>query len=164
MAALIIAVFWLGFTMVDLPLSLVKMKTYALHKSLGVTVLALWLVRVLWRSLAEPTPQALPASPWAHRLAHVIHGVLYLSMASLPLTGWWYNSAAGFPLQVFGLFNLPHLVAADPVMKSIAHNAHVINGWVLLACVGLHVAGALKHHFVDRDVTLVRMLGWGKRP
>jgi cytochrome b561 len=157
MAILMIGLLWLGFTMVAMPLSLVKMKTYALHKSLGVTVLLLVLLRVLWRQ-TERTPEALSASVWQRRLAVLVQGALYAAMVVLPLSGWWYNSAAGFPLQVFGWFNLPHLVEADPAMKSLAHALHVGAVWVLIGALAAHVAGALKHHFIDRDDTFKRMI------
>lgn len=147
--------------MVDMPLSLAKMKTYALHKSLGVTVLAIFLVRFIWRRWGEITPTPLPAPVLAQWLARAVHALLYLAMVAVPLSGWWYNSAAGFPLQIFGLFNLPHLVAADPQIKPIAHAAHMVAIWSMLGLVGLHVAGALRHHFIDRDATLTRMLGFG---
>jgi cytochrome b561 len=159
MAVGFVAAFYLGFTMVLLPLSLTKMKTYALHKSIGMTLLLLGLIRLGWRRWGELTPTPLPAAPWANRLAQAVHGLLYVGMLSLPLTGWWYNSAAGYPVQVFGWFNVPHLGAADPLLKPIAHTAHLLSVWAMLALLGLHVLAALKHHFIDQDSTLRRMLG-----
>lgn len=131
------------------------------HKSIGVTVLALSLARLAWR-LANPAPPLPPAMPgWQVAAARATHIFFYVAMIALPLTGWLMSSASPirFPLTFFGLFPIPYL----PVEQSreMARNwgsAHEILGYATIFVLALHVAGALKHHFIDRDDVLRRML------
>ncbi len=161
-ALLILGMFGLGWWMVDLPISMQAFKTYALHKSIGLSVLALVLLRLIWRALTT-RPRPAVTSRWQARAAQVSHVLLYLLMLALPLSGWLYNSSANFPLQFFGWFNLPALVEPDAVLREWALRAHIWIGWALLALLVLHVGAALKHHFMDRDHTLLAMLPWTGR-
>jgi cytochrome b561 len=145
-----------GYYMVDLPLSAAKMRIYALHKSVGIVVLVLVVARLLWRWL-DRRPTSEPAPVWQQRVAVVVVGLLYGLMFALPLTGWTYNSAAGFPLRWFNLINLPALVAPSPQLKGWAQSAHAVAAVVFLSVIALHALAALKHHFIDRDHTLRRM-------
>lgn len=136
------------------------LKAFALmpaHKAIGISVLALSIARLLWR-LGHPAP-ALPASipAWQRAVSALTHFALYAMMILIPLTGWWFVSAAAQrrPLDWFGLFPIPYL----PVHQAggAMHEAHALLGWAMLALVVLHVAAALKHHLVDRDTVLTRM-------
>ncbi len=155
--ALVLAMAVLGLTMTELPNGIDKIKTYALHKSIGISVLALMLLRLLWRAFAGPTP-TFSGTHWQRRMATLSHGVLYALMLAIPLSGWAFNSASNFALRWFGWFNLPRLVPADPRLKAFFHETHEWLFWVLVAVVVLHAAAALKHHVVDRDEVLMRML------
>jgi cytochrome b561 len=158
MAVLIISLGLVGLYMSDLPNSPQKIKIYALHKSIGLTVLALLLLRLAWR-MADRRPDEVPMPRWQALAARAVHGLLYVLMFALPLSGWLYNSASGYPLQWFSLFNLPSLTGgADPALKGFAHDIHAYGFYVLALALLAHVGGALKHHFIDRDETLVRML------
>ena len=148
---------WLGLTMTDLPLSPEKVRTYALHKSLGLTVLGLTALRLLWRGIAR-TPPALPGPRWQLLAAKFGHLGLYLLLLAVPLSGWLYNSASNFPLQWFGLFNLPALVDGDKATKALAHELHETLFWALMALTAIHAIAALWHHYAKRDDTLRRML------
>lgn len=164
-AALIAAQAGLGWYMTTLKLSPTKFELFALHKSLGITVLALALLRLLWR-LANPTP-SLPGqmSRTERWLAHASHGTLYLLLFAMPVSGYIINSAANFPLEYFGLFPIPNLTAENEPLKNAATEVHETLIWILVGVLALHVAGALKHHFVDRDDVLRRMLpGLKRRP
>ncbi len=108
MALLIITLGCVGLYMADLPNSPDKIKIYALHKSTGLTVLALALLRLAWR-LRDPRPRDVPMPAWQAAAARGVHVALYGLMLVMPLSGWLFNSAAGFPLQWFGLVNLPSL-------------------------------------------------------
>jgi cytochrome b561 len=156
---LIVVMAVLGLTMTDLPNGIDKIKTYALHKSIGITVLALVLLRLLWRLSAGPAPVA-PGPCWQRRVATITHAGLYALMLAIPLSGWAFNSAANFALRWFGWFNLPRLVPADPGLKVFFREAHEWLFWLLVVVVLVHAAAALKHHFVDRDQVLARMLPW----
>ena len=159
MLLLFIAMITIGFYMTDLPLGPRKLKVYALHKSIGLTLLGLAALRLLWR-LGERRPALPPMPVWQARVAAATHVLLYVLMFGIPLTGWLYNSAAGFPLQWFHLVNLPALTATDPGLKSLAKEAHESGVFILITLVLLHAAAALKHHLIDRDGTLRSMLPW----
>lgn len=151
----------LGLTMGDLPLGLAKLKVYALHKSLGLTVLALTALRLLWR-LTGRVPRALPGAPrWQAALASATHGALYFLLLAVPLTGWRYNSVSGFPLQWFGMLRLPALGATDLAAKHAAKDWHELLFYALATLVAVHAVAALGHHYLWRDDTLRRM--WFRR-
>jgi len=147
----------LGWYMTGLPPDVHKVRMYALHKSIGLTLLALAVFRLCWRAV-ERRPALPPMPLWQARAAGATHVALYALMFTIPLSGWLYNSAAGFPLRWFGLVHLPALAASNPALKSLAHAIHQTAVWVLLVLVALHVAAALRHHFVDHDRTLARMV------
>ena len=161
-AVLILVMAWLGLTMGDLPNGPDKIATYALHKSLGLSILALVALRLLWRLYAG-APAPLAGTPrWQERIAALTHLALYALLLAMPLSGWLLNSAAGFPLQWFGLFNLPALAGRDEALHALAGQVHELLFWALAALVVLHAAAALHHHLFLRDATLARMLprGW----
>jgi len=162
-AALLVAMAYLGLSMTELPNGIDKLKTYALHKSLGITLLALGLLRLLWRWRAGATPHA-PGPPWQRRAAQATHAALYGLLLAIPLSGWAFNSAANFALRWFGWFNLPRLVPVDPVLKALFRETHEWLFWILAALVLAHVAAALKHHYIDRDEVLTRMLWRSRKP
>ena len=147
-----------GFVMQELPNSPTKIEVYALHKSFGLTLLALTVLRLLWRLVAG-TPAPVPGTPrWQQVAAQASHGALYAILLAMPLSGWLYNSASGFPLKWFGLFSLPKLSGYDADVKAFALGMHE---WLFIALaivVSVHAAAALKHHYFDRDATLARML------
>lgn len=153
-----------GLTMTGLQTSPFKIQVYALHKSFGLTVLGLTAVRLLWRSFAgRPEPE--PGSPrWQERLAVLIQGAMYALLLAIPLSGWWFNSASGFPLRWFGLVALPKLGGFDPQLKVLARQTHETLFFVLAALVAVHAAAALWHHYRLRDRTLSRMLPMIKDP
>jgi cytochrome b561 len=135
-------------------------KLFFLHKPIGIIVLALSVVRLLWRAghPAPPLPATVPL--WNRVLARATQWLLYAAMILMPLSGWVFTSAAvkRRPLS-FGLFDVPPLpVPQTDAVGDPWYKGHVIGGWILLALVVLHVAGALKHRFVDRDATLDHML------
>jgi cytochrome b561 len=163
MLALFVAIVAVGYYMTDLPLGPRKLKIYALHKSVGLTLFALALLRLLWR-LGERRPTAPPMPAWQARVAGLTHVLLYVLMFAVPLSGWLYNSATGFPLQWFHLVNLPALTSADPALKALAKEAHETGVALLIALAALHAAAALRHHFIDRDRTLLGMLRGGEAP
>lgn len=153
-----------GLLMQELPNSPTKIEVYALHKSFGLTVLALTLLRMLWRLFAG-TPAPVPGTPaWQRFAAQASHGALYVILLAMPLSGWLYNSASGFPLKWFGLFGLPKLSGYDPDVKAFALSMHEWLFYALLAIVFVHAAAALKHHYFDRDATLARMTPGLKPP
>ncbi len=163
MLALFLAIFPLGLYMADLPLGVHKLRLYALHKSIGLTLLALALLRFAWR-LLDRRPELPPMPAWQLGVARLTHILLYVLMFAVPVSGWMFNSAAGFPLQWFGLVNLPAIAHSSPSLKQLAHTLHEAGAWLLVALAVLHAAGALTHHFVSRDRTLTLMVPWLRAP
>ena len=160
-AALILVAFPLGVYMHDLPLSPQKLKLYSYHKWIGMTVLLLFVPRILWRITHRP-PAPLPMPAWQHRIAEGTHHLLYLLMFLVPLSGWLMSSAKGFQVVYFGVLPLPDLVAKNEALGDLLLGVHKALNFGLLLLVGLHVAGALKHMIIDRDGTLRRMLPFGQ--
>lgn len=158
MALLIVALMALGFVMTDLPLSPDKLQYYAWHKWAGVTVFMLVWLRLLWRFF-NPAP-AYPASmsAWLQRVAHGGHAVLYGLMIAIPLSGWLLSSAKGVPTVWFGMWPLPDLLEKDKALGQLLHEVHEALNFFLLFLLAGHVAAALKHHWLDRDDILKRML------
>lgn len=148
----------IGLTMEDFANGPDKIRLYALHKSLGITILALVALRLLWRLYAgAPTP--VPGTPaWQRRIAGLTHVAIYALMFALPLSGWVLNSASGFPLQWFGLFNLPHIVERSQDLHALAEDVHELLFWTLMLLVAVHAAAAFYHHLFLGDDTLRRML------
>lgn len=163
-AALIVALGAIGLYMTELTSPVAKIRIYALHKSLGLTLLALVVLRLLWR-WTRPVPGPVPGMSRHLKLAaDGMHGVLYAMMIAMPLTGWLVNSSAGYPLQWFRLFNLPAIAAKDEALNALAKNLHEFGFWLLVALVVGHVGAALYHHLFLGDGTLHRMLPWRRRP
>lgn len=156
LALLIVGTFSLGVYMHELPFSMTRLKLYNWHKWAGVTILTLSALRLLWRLTHRP-PADLPMPRWQSRAAHGAHIALYVLFFAVPLAGWAYSSAAGFPIVLFGVLPLPDFVSPDRALSEIIKPVHATLAWALATVVLLHVAGALKHHFIDRDGLLQRM-------
>jgi len=157
-AALIVAQGAIGLTMVELGMTPTKVRVFALHKSIGLTILALVLLRLAWR-ITQRAPREVPMPHWQLASARLSHFLLYVLILALPFSGWLFNSAANFPLEWFGVFHVPSLTRGlDPVLKAFALRTHVVLFWVLVAVVVIHAAAALWHHFRQRDDVLLRML------
>lgn len=156
MAVLIIGMLIMGFYMEGLPPSPDKGELYGLHKSLGVTILIIVVARFCWRAYSKP-PIVNPKHPrWERGLAAFVHYALYAAAFLMPLSGWGMSSAGGHPVAFFGL-ELPPLVGKDKDLGEFFSASHSVLAWTIITLVSLHVLGALKHQFIDRDGTLLRM-------
>lgn len=156
--ALIITQFVLASKADGLPLGPAKIGVLAQHKSVGMTVFALAVLRVLWR-LFDPAPPLVAGTPrWQRALAHVSHWALHALILITPLFGWLMSSARNFPVSWFGVLTLPDLVQPDRARYELFHEVHETLAVTLLVLALAHAAAALKHHFFDRDDTLRRML------
>jgi cytochrome b561 len=161
-ALLIVAGFTLGATMTDLSMSPRKVRLFAYHKWIGITVLGIVTVRLIWRLTHRPPPDE-PMPRWQSRVAHATHWLLYALMFATPFIGWLYSSAAGFPVVYLKLWQLPDLVSKNEALAKRLVEVHGFLAWTMLQVVLLHAAAAAKHHFFNRDATLRRMLAW-RRP
>jgi len=162
LALALAGIFVVGLYMADLPFSPQRLKLYNWHKWAGVTILTLSALRLLWR--VTHRPPALPATiadampAWQRTAYSATHMAMYALFFIVPLVGWAYTSAAGFPVVLFGVLPLPDFVAASKPLADMIKPWHETSAWALAALVALHSAAALKHHFVDKDGLLLRML------
>jgi cytochrome b561 len=152
------ATFALGLYMADLPLSPAKLRYYSWHKWIGVTVFCVMLLRLSWRLTHRPPAMSGHMSVWQQSVANWTHRVLYLLLLAIPLSGWLMSSAKGVPTVYFGIWQLPDLVAKDALLGDRLLMLHRALNYSMAALVVLHTAAALKHHLIDRDDVLPRML------
>jgi cytochrome b561 len=157
MSIAIIGALCMGLYMADLPFSPQRLKLYNWHKWAGVTILTLAALRLLWRLTHRPPPD-LPMPAWQRGAAHATHTLLYLLFFAVPLVGWAYSSAAGFPIVWFGVLPLPDFVPVNKELAEAIKPWHARLAYTLAALVLVHIAGALKHQIIDRDGLLSRML------
>jgi len=148
--------FCMGLYMADLPLSPQRLKLYNWHKWAGITILVLSFVRLAWRLTHRP-PADVPMTPSQRLAAHAAHNILYVLFFAVPLVGWAYSSAAGFPIVVYGVLPLPDWVPVDKALAEAIKPWHERLAWVMAIVVLAHIAAALKHQFIDRDGLLSRM-------
>ncbi len=142
------------------------------HKSIGITVLGLAILRVLWRIAHKPPAMPPVYARWERVAAHAAHAALYVIIFALPLSGWLHdsawNGAASHPMQLFGLFEWPRIAifnGYDPAQRDVLHDQlgtlHTWCGYVLYALLAAHILGALKHQWLDRHAELQRIVPWG---
>jgi cytochrome b561 len=155
---LIVTQFVLAFRADSLPRGMKLITTLALHKSIGMTVLVLAIARLIWRWLNPVPVEPLNTPRWQHAAAKFSHAALYVLIFTLPLVGWIASSARNFSVSWFGLFTWPNLVEPSEAAFKFFQSTHALLAWTLFALVLLHVAAALKHHFIDKDNVLRRML------
>lgn len=159
-AALIVAACLAGWYMVGLPVSVQRLKWFNWHKWVGMTALFWLVVRLAWR-MGHPPP-ALPGTVPIHqrKAVHAVHLTLYGLMVLVPLLGWAYSSAAGFPVVWLGVLPLPDWVPRDRALAEVLKPIHQAAAYLLAAMATVHVLAALKHQLVDRDGLLTRMKPW----
>jgi cytochrome b561 len=156
--ALIITQFVLASKADALSLGPAKIAVLAQHKSVGMTIFALALLRLIWR-LFNPIPAVPARAPrWQSIAASISHWALYALILATPLLGWTMSSARNFPVSWFGVLTLPDLIQPDRAKYDLLHEAHEFCAGALAIIAIVHAAAALKHHFFDRDNVLRRML------
>lgn len=162
LALALVGIFSVGLYMAGLPFSPWRLKLYNWHKWAGVTILLLSIARLTWRLTHKPPalPQAvtLGMPAWQMQAYHATHWMLYALFFIVPLVGWAYSSAAGFPIVLFGVLPLPDFVPASKPLAEMIKPWHQITAYALAGLVVLHVAAAIKHHFIDKDGLLLRMM------
>jgi len=156
-----VGLFGVGLYMADLPFSPLRLKLFNWHKWAGMCFLALSTLRLAWRLTHRPPElpghiaTAMPI--WQHRAHEATHSALYLLFFAVPLIGWAYSSAAGFPIVLFGVLPLPDFVSADKALAALIKPWHEISAFALMGLALLHTAAALKHQWWDRDRLVGRM-------
>jgi cytochrome b561 len=162
-AAAVLVMIVLGVYMKGLPIGADKIKLYALHKSIGISILALMTLRLAWRLVAG-RPRLPPMPDWQRIASRISHVLLYLSLFTIPISGWVMNSAANFPLRWFDLFSLPAIAEPSRELREIAGQVHGAAVVTLLLILALHIGASMKHHYIDRDNVLRSMFGLKPRP
>lgn len=157
---LVLGLVAVGFVMEELPNTPMKRDVYALHKSFGLTVLALTALRLGWR-LVQPTP-ALPATMpgWQRRAAQLGHAGLYALLVAIPASGWTYNWASNFSTPFFGWTLLDKAGSVDRELKALAGAVHEWGVYALLVLLVAHAGAAFYHHYQLKDRVLARMAPW----
>jgi cytochrome b561 len=157
-ALMVLCALAVGLYMHDLPLSPHKLKVYSWHKWIGVSIFLLAVLRVLWR-LAHPAPPLPDGTPkWQQMAAHATHHLLYLLILIIPLSGWLMSSAYGIQVVYLGLFPLPDLIVKNKELADELKELHEGLNLTLMVLLAAHVGAALKHHFLDRDGVMQRMV------
>ncbi len=160
MALLVVGLFALGLWMTGLGYyDPWYRKGPDLHRTLGVVLFALLIARLGWRRLnPQPAPEPTHA-PWERLAAHCAHRALYLLLILISVSGYLISTADGRPIQLFGALELPALIHGIDQQEEYAGTAHLWLAIAALSLAALHAGAALKHHFIDRDRTLLKMLG-----
>ena len=156
-AVLVVFQFAWGWWMQGIPKQPVgaRVDAFNLHKSIGMTILALMVIRLLWRARHRPPPLVdLPR--WQARAARANHALLYAALVLQPVVGYLGSEWSGFPVKFFGL-TLPSWAGKNVAMKDLMSTVHLATSWVIAAAIVLHVAAALKHALIDRNRLLARM-------
>ena len=156
--ALVLVQFVIAWTMPAIRRGVVPGKLINLHFSVGVLIMAVVVIRALWRRVRPVAVAAESIWPWEQKLARAIHLLLYALLLVLPLLGWAAASARDWEVRVFDLVSLPRLLPPEARIGFIAGDVHVVLAYVLLGMIGLHVAAGLYHYFVRHDRVLQRML------
>lgn len=157
MAFLIIGLLALGIYMVQMPISLQKLKYYGWHKEFGMLALMLVIVRLTWR-LRNINPSLKTLPKLEEIAARIVHWAFYFFMFLLPISGWLITSAAGLPVSFFGLFVIPNIIAPNESQLLLFAFIHQWLGYALIALICLHVSAALKHYFINKDDIMQRIL------
>jgi cytochrome b561 len=162
-AALIVTQFALAWTADDLPLGAHKLGLLARHKSVGMTVLMLAVLRLAWRVWHPAPPLPTGMKRYERMAARGTHIAFYVLLFAMPLTGWMMSSAKNYSVSWFGLFTWPNLIGKSEPAFDFLKETHDLLSDALFAIAVLHILAALKHHFWDRDEVLLRMLPFTRR-
>ena len=161
-AIIVISMLSFSFFLDDIPEQYQSL-AYMIHKSIGLTILCLMIMRLVWiHHAGKPAlPKSVPM--WQRFVARTVQYSLYIFLLAMPMTGWIMSVAANRTPTFFGLFNVPLPIAPDEALAKFMNQTHTIIAWILIALIVLHIAGALKHYFIDKDHVLQSMLP-GKEP
>lgn len=159
-ALFIASAFVLGIYMTGLLLSPLKLRLYSYHKWAGVFIFAIALLRISWRAFNPPPKLPAHMADWEKNAAKAAHYALYALITVVPLSGWIMSSAHGFQTVFLGVLPLPDIIGKDKELAGQLESLHFILNKLLLLTIIAHAVAALKHHFIDRDDVLIRMLRW----
>ena len=157
-AVLVLAALPLGVWISEMEISLTAIKYFGIHKTLGISVLCLIVLRAIWHRMNPPPAPLSHGVVWQDRLAVAVHRAFYVLLFAMPLSGWIASSATGIDTVIFNRWTLPRIAPVSEVWEAVGFAAHGLIGKVLILVVALHMGGALYRAFVKRDGTLRRMV------
>ena len=157
LAIAILLGFLIGLQESDAPVSPSRLRWINYHKWIGITILGLSLLRLLWRFSHRPPLPPRSMQPWQRKASDWVYRALYVFFFIVPIAGWAYSCADGFHVVYLGVIPLPDLAPKNKALADVLIEVHATLAWTLATLVGLHVAAALKHHFIDKDGLLLRM-------
>ncbi|MBI1244312.1 MAG: cytochrome b [Alphaproteobacteria bacterium] len=156
-AVLVATLVALGLYMTRLDFSEWKVRIYSWHETIGIALFVLTATQLYWRFRNPPPP--LPPSAWIEQIvARISHACLFGLLVVLPVFGFLGSNAYGFPVRMFGLFEIPSPIVASEAVGETLIGIHALLSWILTGMASLHVAAALYHHFIRRDSILRRMI------
>ncbi len=161
-AALVVTQFALAWTAQDLPLGVHKLALLARHKSFGMTILMLAVLRLIWRFMNAPPELPVGMTRLERILARGTHIAFYVLLFAMPLSGWTMSSAKNYSVSWFGVFTWPNLIGQNETAFNVLKSTHYYLSNALFAIAVLHVLAALKHHFWNKDDVFLRMLPFTK--
>jgi cytochrome b561 len=159
---LIVPQYFLAEAADELPNGIEKLQLFTWHKSLGMLVLLLALVRIGWKFANRGLPRPV-GEPWQRKAAAAGHGLLYLLILAQPVSGWAMSSAGNYPVTLFGWFQFPALIGENNDLQEALEEVHELLFTLMLVVVAVHIAAALYHHFILRDSVLRRMLPYSRK-
>jgi len=159
---LVVCLLTAGLIMVRMEDSATKFQIYGIHKSFGLTLLAIMVFRLFWTS-TNTRPRYPASTPeWQRFAARTLHFLLYVALIMMPLTGWIMSTAADHIPSYFGLFNVPMpLIPLNKSLAGITHLSHTIIAWSLIGLIVMHIGASIKHYFIDKDGIMQRMFPGG---
>lgn len=159
MALIVFGLFGLGLYMVELTYYDTWYRgSLELHKSIGMSLLLLWMGRVAWKRFNSEPKAVDPSAKFVNVSAKLVHGLLYILMLVLMVSGYLISTADGRGIEIFGLFNVPAIPFAIDNQEDIAGQIHEVLAWIIAGLATVHGLAALQHHFINKDSTLMRML------
>ena len=158
MALLVLIAFPAGVIMHEMAFSPDKLRLMSYHKWLGVTIFILLIARLVWRAKHRPAALDEATALWQRSVAKGVHVMLYVLLFSIPLSGWLMSSAKGFQTVYLGVLPLPDLISKDKLLADVLSQLHEVLNITMLLLISAHALAAIKHHVIDRDGTLVRMM------
>lgn len=164
-ALMVLGLFGLGLWMTNLTYyDSWYQKGPMIHKSIGMLLFCIIFLRILWRGY-DPKPAPIPQhKPWERQAATMVHYLIYFLILSIIISGYFMSTTDGHAIKVFNWFSMPALITGIEHLEDTAGWIHYILSLMLMGFVGIHAGAALKHHFFNKDRTLLRMLGNAKEP
>jgi cytochrome b561 len=160
-SALVTVMLVVGLSMGEIQDKTLKGMVIGWHKQIGVLLLIIAILFIIWSLISTKPSYSAKMPAWERHLARFVHCCIYALLIGLPLSGWIFSTAGGRPPRILNQFELPMpWIPLSSPLKKVGIEIHSVFAWALFALLVLHLLGALKHHFIDRNNVLTRMFRW----